>query len=193
MPNEARALASVFPPVIQIYSILSNPAHSIVPVQPLGSDYIDDTTPRPTLVAQLDLPAFAPGVVVAAFDVRPDPPYPVNRSRNDPTLTSEKPFTQDPGHGVLVFQFFVSEPHEHVGEGQVNFEEHIVQSQSFELFMLREYAVQMAKEGEDRLRRTWSEPDYGYWNVLQAVRWSDWGENRTRLMEESMRRRSWVS
>ena len=189
LPSEPRTLASVFPPVIQIYSFLADPQKHIIPVQPLSSDYTDDTTPRPTLLVQLELPPFAPGVVVTAFDVRPDPAYPPRRyDRFDtvPSLCVSKEFTQDPAKGVLVFEVQVMEPNEDSPNGPMS-------SRSFEMFVLRESLVSMAEQGEDRLRSARAVDD-GFVNgrVEVALPWNQWGIRHSRILDATMRRRNWV-
>lgn len=194
MPSEPRSIAAVFPPVIQIYSLLPDPEHTIVPVQPLDADFMDDTTLRPAMVAQLELPRFAPGVVISAFDVRPDPAFPpLPKGYDGPSLVRDKAFTQNPEKGVLVFDLQIVEPRDpalpptqHDG----------LDTTSFELFVLRETLVDLAKEGEDRLRRVrkqGSEDGFGSWRAERNLPWSEWGEEGSRLMDVSMRRRTWVS
>lgn len=185
MPTEPRSIASVFPPVIQIYSFALDPAHSIIPVQPLDSDFMDDTTARPVLLAQLELPRFAPGVIIGSFDVRPDPAFPPNR-----TVGTQKPFTQNPSKGVLVFELQVSEPADppDLQEG--------TDHKAYELFVLRETLVELAQKGEDRLAGIRTANDFGdsYWRVVEeTIPWIDWGRTGSRVMDISMLQRNWVS
>jgi hypothetical protein len=194
MPSEPRSVAAVFPPVIQIYSLLPDPEHTIVPVQPLDADFMDDTTLRPAMVAQLELPRFAPGVVISAFDVRPDPAFPpLPKGYDGPSLVRDKAFTQNPEKGVLVFDLQIVEPRDpalppaqHDG----------LDTTSYELFVLRETLVDLAREGEDRLKRMrkqGSDDGLGSWRAERNLPWSEWGEDGSRLMDVSMRRRTWVS
>jgi hypothetical protein len=189
---EPRSIASVFPPVIQIYSFEPDPKYNINPVQPLGFDYMDDTTARPVLVAQLDMPRFAPGVIVSSFDIRPDPAF-APRDPSDPNLCPHKPFTQNPGKGLVVIDLHVIEPGDNPEEmipdllGQ--------ESIGFELFILRETLVTLANEGEERLKTV--RADNGAdgnqpWRVVVALAWSEWGEHSSRMMDLSMKRRQWV-
>ncbi|WVQ82207.1 hypothetical protein IAT38_004335 [Cryptococcus sp. DSM 104549] len=212
MPSAPRSLANLFPPVIQIYSIAPDPSHTIIPVQPLDSDHMDDTTPRPVLLAQLEMPRFAPGTMVFNFDVRPDPPYPprprgkeaqaqaqANAGGPEPTLVKNKPFTQDPSCGILVFELKVQQPvavpldadeeaglvaGADLGEGR------------FELFVPRETLVNMGKEGEARLAKAYANggdvDGLGIRGVERTLAWEDWGEKGARIMDAVMRNRSWV-
>ena len=52
---EPRAIAAIFPPVIQIYSFMTDPTHYTPPLQPLSPEHQDDSTARPILLAQLEL------------------------------------------------------------------------------------------------------------------------------------------
>ncbi|WVF71624.1 hypothetical protein IAT40_006432 [Kwoniella sp. CBS 6097] len=193
MPSEPRAQGSVFPPVIQIYSFAPDPNNPITPVQPLDTDPMDDTTPRPVLLAQLELPKFALGVMITAFDVRPDPAFPPHQpgtsANPSPTLGKGKPFTQDPAKGVLVFDLRVVAPHD---EGQLARD----RKKSYELFVLRETLVQIARNGEERLHGAWDNggdiDGLGIRGVEKTIPWVDWGEKGARFMEATMKKRSWV-
>lgn len=195
MNAESRSVASVFPPVIQIYSFASDSNNPINPVQPLSDEFNDDTTPRPVLLAQLDLPRFAPGASVETFDVRPDPAFPPREpaaggGSSGPRIGGSKPFTQDPTKGVLVFELKMTEP----AEGPDGGEE--ADAVPYELFVLRETLVQLAQEGEERLReaREKDGPDgYERWMVEKVIKWEDWGGHHARLMDTSMTKRYWVS
>nr|XP_031857816.1 uncharacterized protein CI109_006759 [Kwoniella shandongensis]KAA5524888.1 hypothetical protein CI109_006759 [Kwoniella shandongensis] len=195
LPAEPRSLANnfanVFAPVIQIYSFAPDPTHTIIPVQPLDADHMDDTTPRPVMLAQLELPRFAPGVLVGAFNVRPDPAFPPRSPDSGPTLNKRKAFTQDPSKGVLVFELKVGEP---ITEGPPIMNE--MTSKSYELFVLRETLVDLAEQGEDRLRKAWEnggdEDGLGIRGVERTFVWADWGEKGARMLDRVMRRRNWV-
>ncbi|WVQ99262.1 hypothetical protein IAU59_006394 [Kwoniella sp. CBS 9459] len=193
MPNEARAHGSVFPPVIQIYSFAPDPNNPINPVQPLDTDPMDDTTPRPVLLAQLELPKFALGVMITAFDVRPDPAFPPHQpgtsAKPSPTLGKGKAFTQNPLKGILVFDLTVVAPHD---EGQLARD----RKKSYELFVLRETLVKIAAEGEAQLRKAWDNggdiDGLGIRGVERTVPWADWGEKGARIITATMKKRSWV-
>ncbi|KAK8864257.1 hypothetical protein IAR55_001503 [Kwoniella newhampshirensis] len=193
LPTEPRSLANIFAPVIQIYSFAPDPTHTIIPVQPLDADHMDDTTPRPVMLVQLELPKFAPGVMLGKFSVRPDPAFPPRKSASDtnPTLTGRKVFTQDPAKGVLVFELKVGEPRDDASPIL-----HDLASKSYELFVLRETLVDLAEQGEERLTKAWKnggdEDGLGIRGVERIFSWADWGEKGARLMEALMRRRSWV-
>ena len=189
MPAEPRSVASVFPPVIQIYSFLPDSNYNIIPVQPLAPDYDDDTTARPVLVAQLELPRFAPGVVVSSFDVRPDPAFPPNTAQS---VGQRKSFTQDPEKGVLVFDLHVLEP----SDQALGVEDRMT-TKAYELFVLRETLVKMARDGEARLREQrglagGAAGGCAIWRVEKTISWSDWGEKGSRMMDITMPRRNWV-
>jgi hypothetical protein len=186
MPTEPRSIAAVFPPVIQIYSFAPDPDWSVNPVQPLDSDFMDDTTTRPVLLAQLELPRFAPGVITGSFDVRPDPAYPPNRT----PAGTRKPFTQNPEKGVLVFELLVIDP----AEAPIGPQEEIG-TKAYELFALRETLVDLAREGEDRLvslRKGGSEQGHALWRVEKTFSWAEWGEQGARMLPIAMRQRNWV-
>lgn len=192
LPDEPRHIASAFPPVIQIYSFAPDPNHNIVPVQPLSADPFDDTTFRPVLVAQLHLPVFVPGCSISAFDIRPDPAFPP-LPKGTPTLGERKPFTQDPGKGVLVLDIMVDPPSP-LGDGVMR-DTH--NAHNYELFILRETLVEMAIQGEERIRRSRLPKDdeqrLEVWDVALTLRWEDWGEQHARLSEMKMLARQWVS
>jgi hypothetical protein len=190
---EPQEVTDVFPPVIQIYSFAEDPNHTIIPVQPLDLDYMDDTTARPILLAQLELPRLAPRVIVSSFDIRPDPAFAPQKTRV-PNLRSTKPFTQDPEKGVIVLDLHVLEAPENVNGAGGHFG--ATPNVGFEMFILRETLVGLAREGEERLREV-REENMGEgnqpWRVEIGLRWEDWGVKGCRLMDISMRRRQWVS
>jgi hypothetical protein len=192
LPTEPRSIASVFPPVIQIYSFSPNPATNINPVQPLSAETSDDTTPRPVLVAQFNLPEFVPGELVASFDIRPDPAFPPISSDTKHTLGERKPFTQDPTKGVVVFELSVVDPPDPI----IDFNR-VPDGENFEMFMLRETLVGIANEGEERLRRSrlplGDKDKLEVWDVARTWKWEEWGEEHTRFTEMTMARRHWVS
>ena len=178
-----------FPPVIRVYSFLPDPENKIIPVQPLGPEHDDDTTARPILVAQLDLPRLAAGASISSFDVRPDPAFPRASARG---VGERKGFTQDPEKGVLVFELSLSEP------AGAEFGAQHLDQKNFELFVLRETLVLLAKEGEERLieqraSRSESTGEYAFWRVERTIPWAEWGEKKSRFMDMSMSRRVWVS
>jgi hypothetical protein len=186
------ASTAIFPPVIQIYSFSPDPNNKVDATQPLIAEIHDDTTPRPVLLCQLELPRLVPGATVSTFDVRPDPAFPPRKpgANAGPRTGSSKPFTQDPTKGILVFDLQITEP----VEGQDGGEEQ--ETVSYELFVLRETLVQMALAGEERLRegRELGGPDgYERSKVEENVRWEDWGRFGARFMNASMVRRNWVS
>ena len=189
MPSEPRSVATAFPPVIQIWSFKPDPSNTINPFQPLSADYMDDTTPRPTLVAQLGLPAFAHGAVIGAFEIRPDPAFPPSKS---PGCGKRKAFTQDPNKGVVVFELQVMEP----GHTAFGLNPGMMSKYSYELFVLRETFVEYAKRGEERLARLWDAIAEGRaehsWRAEELVPWAEWGEFGARMMEASMSNRVWV-
>jgi hypothetical protein len=192
LPTEPRSIASVFPPVIQIYSFSPNPATNINPVQPLSAETSDDTTPRPVLVAQFNLPEFVPGELVASFDIRPDPAFPPISPDTKHTLGERKPFTQDPTKGVVVFELSVVDPPDPI----IDFNR-VPDGENFEMFMLRETLVGIASEGEERLRRSrlpvGDKDRLEVWDVARTWKWEEWGEEHTRFTEMTMARRHWVS
>jgi hypothetical protein len=179
-------LNTVFPPVIQIYSFAPDPLYHINPVQPLDVDYMDDTTARPVLVTQLELPRFAPDVMISAFDIRPDPAFPA-RTSSTPSVRTDKPFTQDPGKGLVVFDIHVMEPPDEVNQQPPG--------SAFELFVLRETLIKYAEEGEGRLRVVREEnrsEGNQPWRLEVMLPWEQWGVKDTRMMDLSMHRRQWV-
>jgi hypothetical protein len=190
LPTEARAVASVFPPVIQIYSFAPDPTRDITPLQPLDLEHVDDTTPRPVLVAQLHVPPAADGAVMGSFDVRPDPAFPPTPKGDEPMLGPRKPFTQDPSKGVLVFELQLGDPPPD-GEGP----DFPTNTTTYELFVLREYLVRLASEGEERLRRSRlpaSEDRLEIWDVIRNLQWSEWGLENSRFLTQTMASRNWV-
>ncbi|WRT66203.1 uncharacterized protein IL334_003156 [Kwoniella shivajii] len=188
-PQETRSVGSVFPPVIQIYSFTSDPNNPINPVQPLDTDPMDDTTPRPVLLAQLHIPQIADNVSITSFDVRPDPAFPPHQPGAGPTLGKAKPFTQNPGKGVMVFELKL------VGtaDGTTPLRE---RRKSYEIFVLRESLVELAIKGEERLQEAYKNggdlDGLGIRGVERNMSWSEWGETNTRMMDAVMKRRSWV-
>ena len=172
LPAEPRTLASAFPPVIQIYSFLPDPSKPVNPLQPLDSDYVDDTTPRPVLLVQLEMPVFADYAIISSFDVRPDPAFPTRRPPQVDRATSiglNKSFTQNPKTGVVVFELQVLEPHE---DGPPE----AMTSRHYEMFVKRETLLEMAVEGEKRLVDARDRGD-AYINNRVEVRlpWHKWG------------------
>lgn len=163
----------------------------VFPLQPLRREHIDDTTPRPVLVAQLELPRFYERVVVSAFDVRPDPAFPAHGDSNAFGTAASKSFTQDPSKGLLVFDLQVLQPPQNGGNNQARWP-----SKSYELFLLRETLVDLAQKGEERLEKSMDQAQWDGWGnhrVEEIIPWSDWGTHGSRLMNISMKRRSWVS
>lgn len=192
MPTEPISVASAFPPVIRIYSFAPDPERNISPLQPLDLEHNDDTTPRPVLVTQLHIPPVATGAIMGQFEVRPDPAFPPLARGDQPTLGPRKPFTQDPLRGVLVFDLTLGDPPEAGADpNQQTHQNH------YELFVLREYIVQLAQEGEERLRRSRlraeNEDRLDIWDVSQTLAWSVWGERNSRFLTQSMSNRRWVS
>lgn len=180
---------TAFPPVISIYSFLPDPRYPVNPSQPLGSVYIDDTTPRPILVAQLEMPRLASNVSITSFEVRPDPAFPVAPT---PGVGQRKAYTQDPEKGVLVFELKVNEP----PNPELNRTGPRVKV-GFELFVLRETLVKLAQEGEQRIReqrdaRDGTSGEYAFWRVEKNFPWSEWGKKNARFQDMSMRNRAWV-
>jgi hypothetical protein len=187
--NAADAANFSFPPVIRVYSFLPDPDNKITPVQPLAPDHEDDTTARPILLAQLEMPRLAARAGVSSFDVRPDPPFP--RSPH-PGYGPRKAFTQDPEKGLLVFELKLREP---VGP---DFGENHLEHKEFEVFILRETLIDLACEGEKRLEEQRATKDrdtgeYAFWRVERNIPWAEWGLKGSRIMDISMKRRNWVS
>ncbi|KAL7424101.1 hypothetical protein Q5752_001686 [Cryptotrichosporon argae] len=197
--DDPRILAAQIPPVIQVWSFLPCPHHKYTPRQPLRAQQEDETSYRPRLLATLRLPAFASGTIVTTFDVRPDPAFPVRRDAAGPSPgralgLGDKLFTQDPEKGVLVFDLQALEP---PGMDGLLIGLEAMESRSFELFMLRETLVGLAKAGEDRLRTSWDtlgafDDGSGQWMIDRTLDWADWGVRGARLMPASMRNRTWV-
>jgi hypothetical protein len=191
LPTEARAVASVFPPVIQIYSFVPDPTRDITPQQPLDLEHVDDTTPRPVLVHQLHTPPAADGAIMGSFDVRPDPAFPPTPIGDAPMLGPRKPFTQDPGKGILVFDLQMGDPPPE-GEGP----DFPTTTNTYELFVLREYLVQLATEGQERLRRSrlpsMDVDRLDVWEVTKNQMWSEWGQSNARFLTQTMANRLWV-
>lgn len=192
MPDEPVSVASAFPPVIRIYSFAPDPERYTIPQQPLDFEHNDDTTPRPVLVAQLSIPPVAPGATMAQFEVRPDPAFPPIPRGDQPTLGPRKPFTQDPYRGVLVFDLTIGDPPVPGAEPNQQTEQNY-----YELFILREYMVDLSNKGEERLRRArlsaGDEERLEIWDVAQNLSWAEWGEQNSRLLNQSMENRRWVS
>lgn len=187
--NAADAANFSFPPVIRIYSFAPDPDNKITPVQPLAADHEDDTTARPVLLAQMDMPRLAPGAGVSAFDVRPDPPFPRSRHTG---VGPRKPFTQDPDKGLLVFELKLREA---VGP---DFGNNHMEHHEFEVFVLRETLIELAREGEKRLEEQRGTKDketgeYAFWRVEKNITWEQWGVKGSRILDISMKRRNWVS
>jgi hypothetical protein len=188
LPTEPRAVASVFPPVIQIYSFTPDPTRDVVPLQPLDLEHVDDTTPRPVLVAQLHTPPAADGAVMGSFDIRPDPAFPPTPLGDAPMLGQRKPFTQDPTKGVIVLELQLGDPPPDGEDADFP-----TNTTTFELFVLREYLVQLATEGQERLRRSRANDGLEVWDVLANMPWSEWGEKNARFLTQAMPLRAWVS
>lgn len=192
-PEPRPAPPTVFPPVVQIYSFQPDPYHAVNPAQPLLAEFHDDSTPRPVLLAQLELPRFAAGAVVDGFDIRPDPAFPPREpgpggESSGPRIGGSKPFTQDPGKGVVVLDLQLIEPAEG-GEGGTG------EKVSYELFVLRETLVDLAKAGEERLRAARDEggtDGFERFRVEEDIKWEDWATEGARMMDASMPTRSWV-
>lgn len=183
-------------PTIQIYSILSDPKRSVIPVQPLQSEIMDDTTPRPVCVAVLEMPTLQEDVRVTEFDVRPDPAYPPRPEQTkdgemEYTLLKHKPFTQDPSKGILVFDYRLQE--------RIAMDPNtrdVVRNWPFEVFVRRETLVKLGQEGEKRLKQAWESGSVlkmGVRDVQQTLTWDEWGEKGARMMDRIMTIRSWVS
>lgn len=183
-------------PTIQIYSILSDPKRSVIPVQPLQSEIMDDTTPRPVCVAVLEMPTLQEDVRVTEFDVRPDPAYPPRPEQTkdgevEYTLLKHKPFTQDPSKGILVFDYRLQE--------RIAMDPNtrdVVRNWPFEVFVRRETLVKLGQEGEKRLKQAWESGSVlkmGVRDVQQTLTWDEWGEKGARMMDKIMTIRSWVS
>lgn len=214
--TQSPSTAALFPPVIQIYSFAPDPHNPIIPVQPLIAHYMDDTTPRPVLVTQLELPKFAPGVIVSNFEVRPDPAFPppskdASRSTAESLADDDderrkdrvrgvgqrKQFTQNPSKGILVFELSVHEPHASYSANTNVLAAGRGTNKSYELFVLRETLVGMAKEGEERLRKerngVGNGTEFRRWEVERIIPWEAWGVTHSRFMDISMKKRNWVS
>ncbi|OWT41772.1 hypothetical protein C362_00133 [Cryptococcus neoformans Bt1] len=182
-------------PTIQIYSILSDPKRSVIPVQPLQSEIMDDTTPRPVCVAVLEMPTLQEDVKVTEFDVRPDPAYPPRPEQTkdgevEYTLLKHKPFTQDPLKGILVFDYHLQE--------RITMDPNtrdVVRNWPFVVFVRRETLVKLGQEGEKRLEQAWESGSVlkmGVRDVQQTFAWDEWGEKEARMMDRIMTIRSWV-
>ncbi|TYJ57026.1 hypothetical protein B9479_002305 [Cryptococcus floricola] len=183
-------------PTIQVYSIATDPLHMVIPSQPLQNEVMDDTTPRPVLLAVLEMPKLDSDAQVAGFDVRPDPPFPARPKDKAgqepaPTLTRHKPFTQDPSKGIMVLDFVLTE-RVVLGENAVD---HRIETWPFELFLPRETLVKLGEEGEERLRDAWSaggRDGLGVRGAQRDLEWEEWGEKGARLVDKIMPKRSWV-
>jgi len=180
-----------FPPVIRIYSFAPDPERDILPQRSLDFEHNDDTTPRPVLVAQLSVPPLLADVAMSQFEVRPDPAFPPIPRGDQPTLGPRKPFTQDPYKGVLVFDLTIGDP---PFPGDANLTNN---QSSYELFILREYLIDLSTKGEERLRRSRlrieHEERLEIWDVALNLSWAEWGEQNSRLLHLSMDTRRWVS
>ncbi|WWC89487.1 uncharacterized protein L201_004411 [Kwoniella dendrophila CBS 6074] len=191
LPQETSTMGSIFPPVIQIYSFLPDPNNPIDPTQPLDTDPMDDTTPRPVLLCQLQLPLFENSVSVTAFDVRPDPPFPPND--HDIGDKFRKPFTQNSNKGIMVFELKV------IGHGNQNVPDNLPRRErqkSYEIFILREFLIEQAEKGENRLKQAYENggdlDGLGIRGVEKNLNWDNWGKDNTRFLDAVMKRRSWV-
>ena len=68
----------------------------------------------------------------------------------------------------------------------------------YEVFVLRETLIELAREGEKRLeeqRRTKDKEtgEYAFWRVEKNIPWAQWGVKGSRILDISMKRRNWVS
>jgi hypothetical protein len=128
---------------------------------------------------------------MGSFDVRPDPAFPPTPLGDAPMLGPRKPFTQDPSKGVLVFELQMGDPPPE-GEGP----DFPTATTTYELFVLREYLIKLADEGQERLRRSRlpasDENRLEVWDVLRNQFWSEWGESNARFLTQTMSTRSWV-
>lgn len=193
MGAEAARPSFAFPPCIQIYSFAPQPGSHIIPAQPLEADYMDDTTPRPVLLAQLGLPALAADVSMTSFAVRPDPAFPPPESEGPSLTRHRKHFTQDPSKGLLVFDLQMSRtlpgvPDVVFGQSSEHF--------GCELFVLRETLVRLAEEGEQRMRSALQISGEGWsyrWDIEKVYPWDEWGKTQARMLDVAMKRRNWVS
>lgn len=193
MHTEAPLISSTFPPCIQIYSFAQPSGAHIIPAQPLEADFMDDTTPRPMLLAQLNLPVLAINVSMATFSVRPDPAYPAPGPAGPSLTRHRKHFTQDPSRGLLVFDLQMSRSVPGVPDGVFG------QNMEYfgcELFVLRETLVRFAEDGERRMRSSVQASGEGWfqrWNIEKVYSWEEWGQTQARLLDVAMKRRNWVS
>lgn len=128
---------------------------------------------------------------MGSFDVRPDPAFPPTPIGDAPMLGSRKPFTQDPARGVIVFELQMGDPPPE-GEGP----DFPTGTNTYELFVLREYLVQLASEGQERLRRSrlsaTDDDKLEVWEVMKNQMWSDWGQTHARFLTQTMAHRLWV-
>jgi hypothetical protein len=152
---------------------------------------MDDTTPRPILLARLGLPEFNHSVHIESFDVRPDPAFP-NRPNGDDDRGPPRPFTLDPYKGVLAFSFsleyWIDTP------PAINVEPRVEES-SLELFVLRETLLDMIRDGEERLIKARETDGKGaeFFRVERTYHWAEWGEANTRIkLAAQKEKRRWV-
>lgn len=173
MPAVVESLRPVrtAPPMIQIFSFAQrNPGVKVE--QPLTFNRLDDTTPRAVPVTKLLIPALADGAGLYTFHMRPDPAFPPQKE----APLASKPFTQDPGKGVIVCDLVVASataPHTEF------------HPQFFDFFILREYLIQLAEEGEARRRVGW-EHDLSERAAQRTIFWEDWGEENSRMLVKFM-------
>lgn len=172
MPAVVESLRPVrtAPPMIQIYSFAQRDPDLKVE-QPLTFNRLDDTTPRAVPVAKLLIPALADGAGLYTFHMRPDPAFPPQKEP-----LGARPFTQDPGKGVIVCDLVVASataPHTEF------------HPQFFDFFILREYLIQLAEEGEARRRACWATGAREK-EALKTLFWEDWGPENSRLLVKFM-------
>lgn len=161
-------------PSIDIYSFAQQGQVQVH--QPLARYEDDSDTPRGHLLASLLLPSIT-GKLVHHFHMRPDPAFPASRGG-----LGQKPFGLDPRAGIIVIELTLDEyiPFQPIPIGV---------AEKYEIFMLREFLVDLAAEGEESLRESWT-GDAAF--MPCDIDWQDWGEEHTRFTDPSMRRRLWV-
>ena len=139
-------------------------------------------------MAQLELPRIESGVRPRGFDLRPDAAFPGNSASEGP----RKPFTQDPEKGVLVFEL-------HLDPGEDRLPDLVRRpdaprhhaARKYELFVLRETLVTLAREGEERLALVTRQASWRA-EAERYIEWTDWGEKGSRMLILSMPQRIWV-
>ena len=88
-----------------------------------------------------------------------------------------------------MFELIVSEPPEEDDPDPT------VLDKGYELFVLRESLVDMAREGESRLiaaRKDGGEDGQASWRVEKTYSWAEWGEKGARMRDPTMYDRQWV-